>query len=98
MGDGVTVDLHALTTFAHAVGKVADDAQPEMKGLGQDMANNSMDVLRGGMKSMVASHNDLGYHDSANFTESSAFARYHGVVALSAVQFITDVYKGAVSL
>jgi hypothetical protein len=98
MGDGISVDLNALTTFAHTVGQVADGAQPEMKGLGQDMANNSMDVLRGNMKSMTASHDDLGGHDMADFQESSAFARYHGVIALSAVQFITDVFKGAVSL
>jgi hypothetical protein len=98
MGDGISVDLNALTTFAHSIGKTADGAQPEMKGLSQDVANNSMDVLRGSMHSMVASHNDLGYHDQADFQESSAFARYHGVVSLSAVQFITDVFKGAVSL
>jgi len=98
MGDGIAVDLNALTTFAHSVGKLADGAQPEMQGLGQDVANNSMDVLRGSMKSMTASHNDFGPIDKVDFTESSAFARYHGVVALSAVQFITDVFKGAVSL
>jgi hypothetical protein len=98
MGDGIAVDLNALTTFAHDIGKLADGAQPEMKGLSQDLANNTLDVLKGGMVSMVATHNDLGAHDKADFQESSAFARYHGVVALSAVQFVVDVFRGAVSL
>jgi hypothetical protein len=98
MGDGIAVNLDALTTFAHNLGKVADDAQTEWKDLSQNMANNSMDVLRGGMNSVVTGNTTIDRHPATNFSESSAFARYHGVVAYSAVQFITDAFKGAASL
>jgi hypothetical protein len=98
MGDGIAVDLNALTAFAHTLGQVADDAQPELKDLGQNMANNSMDVLRGGLNSVVTGNKTIDRHPATNFSESSAFARYHGVVAGSAVQFITEAFKGVACL
>ena len=99
MGDGVSVDLSALTTFAHNAGKLADDAQPDTKALVQDVTNNARDALTGSMHSMAVSRNGVGGTPGhANFKESTAFARYHIVVALSAAQFLNDVFMGTASL
>jgi hypothetical protein len=98
MGDGIAVNLDALTTFAHNLGRLADDAQPEWKDLSQNMADHSMDVLLGSANSTVTGNRTIDPHPGTKFEESLAFARYHGVVSGSAVRFITDVFRGAASL
>jgi hypothetical protein len=99
MGDGVSVDLSALTTFAHNAGRLADEAQSDTKSLVQDSTNNARDALTGSMHSMATTgssvYNKPGF---ANFHESTAFARYHIVVAMSAAQFLNDVFMGTASL
>jgi hypothetical protein len=99
MGDGVSVDLSALTTFAHNAGRLADEAQSDTKSLVQDSTNNARDALTGSMHAMATTggsvYNKPGF---ANFSESTAFARYHIVVAMSAAQFLNDVFMGAASL
>src|SRR6266540_2125860 len=85
MGDSVSVDLFALTTFAHNLGKLADETGTQAQGYGAGIA---------GLGQMIETETTM----ASGMSEAQAFAKYHKVVADSMRLFLQDIVKGSSSL
>jgi hypothetical protein len=85
MGDSVSVDLFALTTFAHKLGTLADQTMSQAEGYGAGIA---------GLAQMIETETTM----ANGMNEAQAFAQYHLVVAGSVRAFLQEVLKGTSSL
>ena len=85
MGDSVSVDLFALTTFAHKLGTLADQTMGQAEGYGAGIS---------GLAQMIETETTM----ASGMSEAQAFARYHQVVAGSVRAFLQDILKGTSSL
>jgi hypothetical protein len=82
-GDGVTVDLTVLTTYAHNMGTLADRMQVESTNYDKDLGSLGTGMLLSTMP---------------GFAESGWFHRCHAQVAGSAGAFLMDCVMGAAAL
>jgi hypothetical protein len=82
-GQGVTVDLGALTTFAKAMSSLHDGNEAQAKARGMEL-----DLIAGLIATPAISE----------FSEASAFAEYHHRITKAAQYFMSDLIAGAASL